>query len=89
MHVVYETSVDKTALTLAMLDSILHHSHVIQIKSDSYQLKDKRKAGVIKPVKKKLNWLMLRTKEVIKSANAANIRPVRNPINGVNIAMGD
>jgi DNA replication protein DnaC len=38
-----------TALTSAMLDRILHHSHVIQIKGDSYRLKDKRKAGIIKP----------------------------------------
>jgi len=28
----------------------LHHSHVIQIRGDSYRLKDKRKAGIIKPV---------------------------------------
>jgi DNA replication protein DnaC len=39
------------ALTSAMPDRILHHSHVIQIKGDSYRLKDKRKAGIIKPVK--------------------------------------
>ncbi len=45
-----ETFADNTALTSAMLDRILHHSHVIQIKGDSYRLKEKRKAGVIKPV---------------------------------------
>jgi DNA replication protein DnaC len=44
-----ETFAGNTALTSAMLDRILHHSHVIQIKGDSYRLKDKRKAGVIKP----------------------------------------
>lgn len=30
-----------------MLDRILHHAHVVQIRGDSYRLKDKRKAGVI------------------------------------------
>lgn len=40
-----------TALTSAMLDRLLHHSHVIQIKGDSYRLKDKRRAGVIKSKK--------------------------------------
>ena len=45
-----ETFAGNTALASAMLDRILHHSHVIQIKGDSYRLKEKRKAGVIKPV---------------------------------------
>lgn len=35
------------ALTSAMLDRILHHSHVVQIKGESYRLRQKRKAGVI------------------------------------------
>ena len=30
----------------AILDRLLHHSHTINIKGDSYRLKDKRKAGV-------------------------------------------
>lgn len=38
-----------TALTSAMLDRILHHSHVIQIKGESYRLKEKRKAGIVRP----------------------------------------
>jgi DNA replication protein DnaC len=37
-----------TTLTAALLDRLLHHSHVIQIKGESYRLKDKRKAGIIK-----------------------------------------
>jgi len=45
-----ETFAGNTALTSAMLDRILHHSHVIQIKGDSYRLREKRKAGVVKPV---------------------------------------
>ncbi len=44
-----ETFADNTALTAAMLDRILHHAHVIQIKGDSYRLKDKRKAGIVQP----------------------------------------
>ena len=31
----------------AMLDRILHHSHVVQIKGESYRLRQKRKSGVI------------------------------------------
>lgn len=34
-----------TTLTAAMLDRILHHSHIVQIKGDSYRLKQQRKAG--------------------------------------------
>lgn len=45
-----------TALTSAMLDRLLHHAHVIQIRGDSYRLKDKRKSGIIgqqlTPIKK-------------------------------------
>lgn len=44
-----ETFAGNTALASAMLDRILHHSHVIQIKGDSYRLREKRKAGVVKP----------------------------------------
>ncbi len=36
-----------SALTAALLDRLLHHSHVIQIHGESYRLKDKRKAGII------------------------------------------
>jgi DNA replication protein DnaC len=35
-------------LTAALLDRLLHHSHVLQIRGESYRLKDKRKAGVIR-----------------------------------------
>ena len=44
-----ETFAGNTALTSAMLDRILHHSHVIQIKGGSYRLREKRKAGLVKP----------------------------------------
>ena len=35
-------------LTAALLDRLLHHSHIVQIAGDSYRLKDKRKAGQMK-----------------------------------------
>lgn len=35
-----------TTLTAAMLDRILHRSHIVQIKGDSYRLRQHRKAGV-------------------------------------------
>lgn len=33
-------------LTAAMLDRLLHHSHVLQCRGDSYRLREKRQAGV-------------------------------------------
>jgi DNA replication protein DnaC len=41
------TFADNSALTAAMLDRLLHHAHIVQIKGDSYRLKDKKKAGVL------------------------------------------
>ncbi len=43
------TFAGNTALTAAMLDRLLHHAHVIQIRGESYRLRDKRKAGVLTP----------------------------------------
>lgn len=40
-----------TTLTAAMLDRILHHSHIVQIKGDSYRLKQQRKAGHVPATK--------------------------------------
>jgi DNA replication protein DnaC len=34
-------------LTAAMLDRILHHSIIVNIKGESFRLKDKRKAGLL------------------------------------------
>lgn len=34
-------------LTGAMLDRLLHHSHLVQIQGESYRLKEKRKAGLL------------------------------------------
>ncbi|MGK0169837.1 MAG: DNA replication protein DnaC [Gammaproteobacteria bacterium] len=44
------TFAGNAALPPARLDRLLHHSHVVQIKGDSYRLKDKRKAGVLIPM---------------------------------------
>lgn len=38
------TFAGNSALTAATLDRLLHHAHVVQIKGDSYRLKDKKKA---------------------------------------------
>lgn len=42
-----ETFANNSALTAAMLDRLLHHSHVIQIRGDSFRLKGKLKAGIV------------------------------------------
>jgi hypothetical protein len=39
---------DDPVLTAAMLDRLLHHSTVVAIQGESYRLKDKRRAGVLK-----------------------------------------
>lgn len=36
-------------LTAALLDRLLHHAHIVQIAGESYRLKDKRKAGQVRP----------------------------------------
>lgn len=36
-----------TVLTAALLDRLLHHSHVVQIQGESYRLREKRQAGVL------------------------------------------
>ncbi len=36
-----------TALTSALLDRVLHHSHVLNIKGESYRIKEKKQAGLM------------------------------------------
>lgn len=36
-------------LATAILDRLLHHSHIIQIRGESYRLREKRKAGLMAP----------------------------------------
>jgi len=38
---------DDEALTAAILDRLIHHSHIINIQGESYRLKQKRKAGIL------------------------------------------
>jgi DNA replication protein DnaC len=40
---------DDATLTAALLDRLLHHAHIVAIQGDSYRLKDKRRAGAVKP----------------------------------------
>jgi len=42
------------ALTAAIMDRLIHHSHIININGDSHRLKQKRKAGIL-PVSKSKN----------------------------------
>lgn len=42
-----QTLGDDKTLTAALLDRLLHHSHILQFKGKSYRLKDKSKAGTI------------------------------------------
>ncbi|MFC1236705.1 IS21-like element helper ATPase IstB [Vibrio sp. F74] len=50
---------DDTTLTAALLDRLLHHSHIVQISGESYRLKGKRAAGVVPAIletTKKQQW---------------------------------
>lgn len=40
---------DDAVVATAILDRLLHHSHVLTIRGDSYRLKAKRRSGLIKP----------------------------------------
>ena len=35
------------AVATAILDRLLHHSHVLSLKGNSYRMKDRLKAGVV------------------------------------------
>ena len=38
---------EDSTLTAALLDRLLHHSHILPIQGESYRLKDKRKTGIL------------------------------------------
>lgn len=38
-----------TVLATAILDRLLHHSSTVNIKGESYRIKDKKKAGFFRP----------------------------------------
>jgi len=42
------------ALTTAILDRLIHHSHILNIQGESYRLKQKREAGVLLGLDKSL-----------------------------------
>jgi DNA replication protein DnaC len=42
-----KTFAGDASLCAAMLDRLLHHSHVIKIQGESYRLKNKKKAGIL------------------------------------------
>jgi len=39
----------------AILDRLLHHSHVVTIRGDSYRLREKRKSGLLRPIQTAIN----------------------------------
>ena len=43
------TFAGNSALTAAMLDRLLHHANIVQIKGESYRLRDKKRVGVLIP----------------------------------------
>lgn len=43
-----DTFAGDATLTAAMLDRLLHHAHILSLTGQSYRLKDKRKAGVVR-----------------------------------------
>jgi len=53
-------------IATAILDRLLHHSHTISIRGESYRLRDKRRAGIIEtteskpPNKTKGGWVRSR-----------------------------
>jgi len=38
----------RSVVATAILDRLLHHSHVITIRGDSYRLREKRRSGLLK-----------------------------------------
>lgn len=44
-----------SVVATAILDRLLHHSHVVTIRGESYRLKEKRKSGLIRNVNEKTN----------------------------------
>jgi DNA replication protein DnaC len=39
-----------TVVATAILDRLLHYSHVVTIRGDSYRLREKRRSGLFKPI---------------------------------------
>ena len=43
------TVLNDAVVATAILDRLLHHSHVLTIRGDSYRLREKRRSGLLKP----------------------------------------
>jgi DNA replication protein DnaC len=43
-------------IATAILDRLLHHSHVLNIKGDSYRLTEKQQAGLLRNAPTTDNW---------------------------------
>jgi len=43
------TVLNDPVVATAILDRLLHHSHVLTIRGDSYRLREKRRSGLLKP----------------------------------------
>ena len=43
------TLADDATLTAALLDRLLHHGNIVNLRGQSYRLKDKKKAGITHP----------------------------------------
>jgi DNA replication protein DnaC len=44
----HRTVFGDAVVATAILDRLLHHSHVITIRGDSYRLREKRRTGLLK-----------------------------------------
>ena len=42
------TVLNDAVVATAILDRLLHHSHVLTIRGDSYRLREKRRSGLLK-----------------------------------------
>jgi hypothetical protein len=42
------TLADDATLTAALLDRLLHHAYIVQVRGESYRMKDKRRAGHVR-----------------------------------------
>ena len=59
-----------TVIATAVLDRLLHHSHVLNIRGESYWLKDKRRAGLCSAGKPKKVALVASIRKLLTILNA-------------------
>ena len=44
----FDDNLNDPVVATAILDRLLHHSHVLTVRGDSYRLREKRRSGLIK-----------------------------------------